>query len=166
MSDSVPSRVKEFIAGYQPDDEYHICFAWSEELGGELNDPNARFRRKVFKTVLRDLESAPLILLRDLYEAETEIARAAGGINDGVRDLGEALLRRGGVEFLDDFLVGKWQCFDTYMGVVVTPDAALSARLVETLRQRLEREPESPFAELWREGEKLFSSWLPGGEHE
>lgn len=154
------SDVAAFIATYSAADEPRVRFDWNGLHAPEFVDRNFAFRSVVREAVLQDPAAAPLLLIRDLFRAETQYARAAWGVEEGLGVLAEQLLRRGGAENLDDYLEGKFSCFDAEMGSVFPADAELAEMLLAALRERLHSHPDSPRAELWRCGEALFAGWL------
>jgi hypothetical protein len=121
-------------------------------------------REAVRLAVLADVSSAPLELVRDLFRAETRWSREAWCIVRGVSTLAESLLRRGGPQYLDDYLEGKFQSFDASLGSAFEVDLPLAKAMLEAVRERLLSSPDSPRAELWRAGEKLFVGWVAGCE--
>ena len=143
--------IPAFISNYQSLDEVSIRFGWND-----TDDSNWKFRTTVLEAVLADIDAAPVILIRDLFRAETRSAAHDWGFRDGVDVLGEQLLRRGGIAYLDDFLEGKFACFDTQAGVLTPRDEPLSTTMLNEIRARLAAYPNSPKADLWREGERLF----------
>lgn len=153
-------HVAEFIAAYTDPDEGRIRFDWNGKHAEGFDDRNMDFRELVREAVLADLSSAPLALIRDLFRAETQCSREAWGIVDGVSDLAESLLRRGGTEYLDDYLEGKFQSFDASLGSAFEYDLPLAQAMLAAVRDRLRSMPDSPKAPLWRSGEELFTEWV------
>jgi hypothetical protein len=160
MSEHDSQKIRNFITAYRRGDEASICFDWNGKFAGEFEDSNTAFRVAVLEFVLNDIESAPIELIRDLYRAETLCARAAWCIVDGVDMLGEALLRRGGEPYLDDFLEGKFQCFDTEQAVIFPVELAFAQRFLRCVRERISAQPDSPLVNRWRDGEQLFENWV------
>lgn len=154
------SDVASFITSYSSADEPHIRFDWNGLHPPEFVDCNFAFRTSVREAVLHDPAAAPLLLIRDLFRAETQFAREAWGVEDGLGVLAEQLLRRGGAEHLDDYLAGKFHCSDANMGSAFRADAELAESLLAAVRERLQSAPDSPRADLWRAGEALFLGWL------
>ena len=74
--------------------------------------------------------------------------------------LAEALLRRGGSAFLDDYLEGKLQSFDASLGSAFEYDLPLARAMLAEVRERLRSSPDSARAQLWRGGEELFAGWV------
>jgi hypothetical protein len=154
--------VAAFIASYNSTNERRIRFDWNGKHAEEFVDRNLEFRAVVREAVLADVSAAPLELVRDLFRAETQCSREAWGIVDRVDILAESLLRRGGTQYLDDFLDGKFQSFDASLGSVFAVDLPLAESMLAAVRQRLQSAPESPRIELWRAGESLFLDWVAG----
>lgn len=152
--------IAAFIAGYTSVDEAHIRFDWNGQHAEKFVDRNMAFRGPIREAVLADVTSAPLELVRDLFRAETQCSREAWGIVFGINVLAKAMLRRGGVEYLDDYLEGKFQSFDASMGSAFEYDLALAQTMLAEVKLRLASSPDSPKAKLWRAGEELFTSWV------
>lgn len=152
--------VLTFIERYTPADEHRIRFDWNGKHAEEFVDHNMEFRDVVRETVLTNLVTTPIELIRDLFRAETEFSREAWCIADGVGDLAESLLRRGGVQYLDDYLDGRFQSFDASLGSAFDVDLPLAQTMLAAVRERLQSRPDSPRAELWRAGEELFVDWV------
>jgi hypothetical protein len=152
--------VAAFIKSYTSAREGRIRFDWNGKHAEAFVDRNLEFREAVREAVLEDVSAAPLELVRDLFRAETQCSREAWGIVLGVRVLGEALLRRGGTEYLDDYLEGKFQSFDASLASAFEYDLPLARTLLGAVRERLRSSPDSPRANLWRAGEELFFRWV------
>jgi hypothetical protein len=161
-----PIDIEAFIAGYTTASSgEHIRFDWNGLHSEQFLDRNSEFREHVREAVLGDLSNSPVELIRDLFRAETEYSRHAWCIVDGVWNLAEAMLRRGGFRFLDDYLVGKFQSFDASLGSVFPYDLSLARDLLAEVRERLRLSPTSPMAPLWEKGENLFSDWVSEREN-
>jgi hypothetical protein len=154
------SDVVDFIANYDSSRESRISFNWNGKHDDDFIDSNAEFRALLLEKVLLDISSAPILLIRDLFRAETRCSRVDQGIVDGVYELAESLLRRGGVDYLDDYLEGKFQSFDASCGSAFEYDLPLAETMLEEVRNRLRSHPDSPQVPLWRSGEDLFFSWV------
>jgi hypothetical protein len=152
--------IAAFIASYTAADEPRIRFDWNGEHAEGFADRNMAFRDAVREAVLRDVAAAPVELVRDLFRAETHFSREAWCISEGVGVLAEALLRRGGAAYLDDYLDGKFQSFDASLGSAFEYDLPLAQSLLAGVRERLRASPDSPNADLWRSGEELFAEWV------
>jgi hypothetical protein len=156
--------VADFIAGYAAADEARIRFAWNGQHADAFVDHNLEFRVSVREAVLADVSAAPIELIRDLFRAETQFAREAWCVTDGVGVLAEALLRRGGATYLDDYLEGKFQCFDAMLGSAFDYDLPLARTMLDEVRARLAASLDSPKSPLWQKGQELFAQWLADRE--
>jgi len=152
--------VAKFVTNYSGADEDRIRFDWNGKHAEEFVDRNMDFRESVREAVLENVSSAPLVLVRDLFRAETQFSREAWGIVDGVWELAECLLRRGGTAYLDDYLEGKHQSFDASLGSAFEYDLPLAQAMLAAVQHRLRSFPDSPKVPLWRSGEQLFSEWV------
>jgi hypothetical protein len=155
-------EIRAFISGYQLHDLARIQFKWNGKHSEEFRDENEAFRSKVFAAVIDDIAAAPIILVRDLFCAETQWAVEAWCIKEDVDVLAKNLLRRGGTIYLDDYLEGKYACFDANLGTAFGWDRTLLTTLLDEVRARLAANPSSPKADLWRQGEALFARELGG----
>jgi hypothetical protein len=150
-----------FIADYTSADEDRIRFDWNGQHAEELIDTNLAFREAVVEVVLDDPKLVPIVLIRDLFRAETQFSREAWGATEGLDVLAEALLRQGGPAYVGDFLEGKYQSFDTNCGSAFDYDLALAETMLRAVRSHLQSvSPDSPEAHLWETGENLFLSWI------
>jgi hypothetical protein len=159
-----PIDVRRFIAEYTPADERFIRFDWNGKPPDEFEDRNLKFREAVFEAVLDNLEDAPILLVRDLYRAETEFSSEAWCISGDVGRLAEHLLRRGDDQFIEDFLEGKFQSFDAHLGTGFPVDLPLAEHLLGVVRSRLQSETDAEGLELLRSGEELFKDWVTFAE--
>src|SRR5690348_5762296 len=125
--------VEAFIAEYTPADEPFIRFDWNGKHAEEFVDRNHEFRAAVREQVYSSIATTPIELIRDLFRAETQYAREAWGIVDGVGQLAEELLRRGGEPYVDDFLEGKFKCFDASLGTAFEVDLPLAERMLQAV---------------------------------
>lgn len=156
--------VAAFIAGYKSTDEARIRFDWNGKHAEVFVDRNGKIRKAVREAVLADVSAAPLELIRDLFRAETQFSGEAWGIAEGVGVLAEALLRRGGPAYLDDYLEGKFQSFDSSLGSAFDYDLPLARAMLAEVRSRLASSPKSAKTRLRQAGEELFASWVADGE--
>jgi len=155
-------EVTAFIANYSSSDESRIRFDWNGKHAADFVDRNMEFRESVREAVLEDVSSAPLELVRDIFRAETRCSKEAWCIVKGVGVLAEALLRRGGTLYLDDYLEGKFQSFDASLGSAFKVDLPLAHAMLCAVRQRIQSMPGSAMIDLWRAGEELFLGWIEG----
>jgi hypothetical protein len=155
------AEVMEFIRCYSTDvGESRIRFDWNGKHSEGFVDRNMEFRGEVLQAVLRDVVAAPIDLIRDLFRAETKCSREAWGIVDGVGQLAEQLLRRGGPTYLDDYLEGKFQSFDAHLGSAFEYDLPLAKSMLSAVQGLARAEPKSSRAALRQKGEELFSAWV------
>lgn len=152
--------IAAFIAGYTPADEARIRFDWNGKHANGFVDRNREFRQPVREAVLADVSAAPLDLVRDLFRAETEFSREAWCIVKGVSVLAEALLRRGGPLYLDDYLEGKFQSFDANLGSAFEYDLPLARTMLAEVRSLLALSPTSAKTRTRQAGEELFAYWV------
>jgi hypothetical protein len=154
------SDIVDFITNYDSSHESRICFNLDGTHNDDFIEINVEFRALVLEKVLADISSVSIVLIRDLFRAETRYSRLTQGIVDGVGELAESLLRRGGIDYLDNYLEGKFQSFDASCGSVFEYDLPLAETMLEEVRNRLDFYPDSPQVTLWHCGEDLFLSWV------
>ncbi len=154
------TEIRSFISAYTSDDEPRIRFDWNGLDDDDFADRNQVFREAVLDAVEADAASAPILLIRDLYRAETEFSTEAWCIDGRVSELAEQLLRRGGDEFVMDYIEGRSRSFDAYMGSAFEVDPPLAARLLGFVQARLNSETDESRIELLKQGETWFQEWV------
>lgn len=159
-----PDDIPSFISGYGLEDERFIFFDWNGKPPDEFEDANMAFREAVIEAILDDLDASPILLVRDLYRAETRFSAEAWCIGGDVGRLAEQLLKRGEDCYIEDFLKGKGQSFDAHLGTVFPVDRPLAEHLLGVVRLRLESETDEERLELLRWGESLFREWVTACE--
>ena len=129
-----------FCLNYTHSNESKISFAWNGKHAEEFVDTNLKFRRNLIEFVIKNLDSAPFDLIKDLYKAETLFAKEAWGVNNSVLFFAETILRRGTVQDLDDFVSGYMQSFDTDMCIqgIKLPNEILQVFAKECSRRLLD----------------------------
>jgi hypothetical protein len=156
----LPEDVHAFIKNYTEGDEPRIRFAWNGQHAEEFEDANVEFREAVNEAVLADLDAAPILLIRDLYRAETEYSAEAWCISGDVGRLGERLLRDPEDRFVEDYLIGKDQSFDAHAGTDFVVDRPLVEHLIAVVREKLLSETDAEKIERLHWGEETFRGWL------
>ncbi len=154
--------IDEFIAAYSEGDESRIAFAWNGEHGKTFADANYDFRKQVLETVLSRPDQAPIVLIRDLYGAETRYSKEAWGVDKRVAQLASLLLHRGGPEFVEDYIEGKFQSMDAAMaaGAFEISDPLATALLGETRRRLRDTGISEQRRRRLEAGEELFAKLL------
>ena len=158
---SIPEREEPetFVASFDEARAPLIAFEWNGRHGDEFRDENAEFRRAVLEVVLAEPDRASVDLLRALFEAETRYAKEAWGVHRDIHVLGQALLVAGGEKVVFDFLRGKAQCFDTYLGCArVQLQGDLALRLAKRCRDEMSGESASDLRPLAEQGAEFFEA--------
>jgi hypothetical protein len=153
----------EFVARYSTsEDRARIAFAWNGKHAGEFEDANYEFRREVLEIVLAEPAAVPIELIRDLYDAETALAKEAWGVYaEAVRALAEELLTRGGSEYVEDFLTGKLgRGMDAYCAAYFDCPRELAERLLAEVETRLAGDPDKARKALLEAGRDIFRGWI------
>lgn len=101
-----------FIKNYSEDDYLKIIFAWNGKFSDDFNDSNYYFRLEVLKEFEVNPSAFPIELVAALYEAETEYAEKAWGVNMAVSPLASELLERGRTNYLEEYYRGSTRGFD------------------------------------------------------
>ncbi len=153
--------VRQFVSNYTPADEPNIRFAWNGKHGDLFADDNYAFRKKVLDEVLKNLDSVDLALIRDLVRAETEFSKEAWAIDLRVSRLAQVLLTRGGVAYVEDYLIGRKQSFDAYLAcATVTISCEQAKLLLDAIAERLEQERDESKKEVLQFGKEIFERWV------
>jgi hypothetical protein len=154
-------NAETFICDYSIQNYPLIQFAWNGKHADDFVDSNYDFRKEVLEIVCSRKE-APILLVRDLFVAETEWAKQAWCVeDDDVRELAQQLLDRGKQEFAIDFLRGKAQCFDTAMCcATVKIDKKISEAIVLHLRNTLRTIENETDKTLILNGIEFFSTHI------
>jgi len=152
-----------FVRSYSNDSAGLVRFAWNGEHGDGFADANLDLRRRVLAVVLTHLDAAPLDLLRCLFEAETQFAQKAWGVNRDMHILAQALLLRGGTAAVLDFLRGKLRSQDTNCECAqIKLPKALAADLASHCRQMLNGPIEDADRIIAEHGVEFFSALASG----
>jgi hypothetical protein len=154
---------RDFVAGYETArDRARIAFNWNGEHAEQFRDANYDYRRLVLKVVLTNLASAPIDLVRDLYDAETAWAKEAWCVNsEAVSALARELLTRGGPDYAEDFLTGKvGRGMDASCAAYFDCPRELAERLLARVEHNLALGAEGHRNQLLEAGRDIFRSWI------
>ncbi len=155
------SNVDQFISEYSATEESKICFAWNGKHGELFADSNYEFRKGVLDEVMKNPEAIDLLIIRDIFRAETEFSKEAWSIDRRVSRLAEALLKRGGTLYLDDYLIGRSQSFDAYLACGdVKLDNELAQNLIKLVQERLGQERDQSKRKILESGHEFFEKWV------
>lgn len=134
----VEQAVSEFIDKYTQANRDRIIFAWNQKHGEEFNDSNFQFRQKVIDGVIAAPERANINLLRNLFEAEARWSKEAWCVCDGFAQVGTLMLKRGGIDSLDHFLLWFSNSFDAFSEChTMQLDPATVNMLLQEINRRL-----------------------------
>jgi hypothetical protein len=157
------AEVDQFVANYESArDRARLRFAWNGKHADQFRDANYEFRRRVLRPVLANLHAAPIELVRDLYDAETAWAAEAWCVKaEAVRALAEELLTRGGSDFVEDFLAGKFgRGMDAHCAAYFDCPRALAEQLLAEVERRLAAGAEGDRRALLESGREIFREWI------
>lgn len=152
--------VDKFVAIYSNDDAL-ICFRWNGKHGGEFDDANEVFRNAVIDRVINQSEEVPLSLIVDLYRALTEYSADAWCIDERVEDIARLMIKTGGAQIAQEFIVGAMQSFDAQCATVFagSPRDKVEEWLNLT-HSKLASETEEDERRIWEFGLEHFKQLL------
>jgi hypothetical protein len=152
--------IPEYIQNYSGNDSA-IRYQSNGKEDDDWADINWPFREKVMDAVLEQSYPASALLLCDLFRAETLMAVDAWSVSYEVELLATKLLETGKTEFVQDFLEGRDQSFDTHCAC---GGLALSRELVQELfnfvESELAQEKEEARRLLLEDGLEYFGAYL------
>ena len=108
-------EIENFVKSYTEDDLLKIMFDWNGKHADGFEDHNIEFRRCVLEYFKEHMSSFPIQLIVDLYEAETQLAKEAWGVNPIVSDLAQELLERGRAKYVVEYLKGLGRGMDAHI---------------------------------------------------
>jgi hypothetical protein len=150
-------EILNYINQYSPDQQAAISFHWNGQNKDGFKDLNLDFRRIISKAVISAHKNAPLILVRDLYNAELDYMRKSGCGSTQISHLGKILLEQGTSTYLWDFLVGR---FGTEPMGVSHFQVKLSKELAGALKKECESFTKSitniQEHDIWNKGVDFF----------
>ena len=153
--------VQGFVSSYDGSDTSRIRFEWNGKHGDDFRDANILFRRAVLNHVCDNLETAPLSLLRDLYEAETRSSKESWSAAQRLPELAQEFLTRGGPDCVEDYLRGRFRSFDGGMAASsFQVDLELAEALLQAVRERMSTTNDPERVQLLKNGEEIFERWV------
>jgi hypothetical protein len=158
----VHDEIETFIATYSAAAEPRIAFAWNGKHSESFVDSNYDFRKAVLVHVLANKETAPVPLIRDLFLAETRYSKEAWAVDPRVGELAKLLLTRGGPDYVEAFLEGKYQGMDASMAATsfAATEELLSSLVAETEHRLRATELSASRRRLLEFGRDDFARWL------
>ena len=157
------AEIESFVKSYSAAGFNGIRFAWNGKHSSEFSDTNQEYRAQVAAFVIDQPHKAPLALVRDLFLEEAKWCREAWGCSKSFPSLAEALVKKGGVAFLDDFLKGLMTSFDTFVAChqmnLRKYDVDEFSRAIE---ERLAKEQDKQIRALLESGRELFQKYRDG----
>ncbi len=129
--------IRDYVLNYKEDDALQVMFNWNGKHSIDFVDHNQTFRKKVLDYYEIEPEIFPVELVVVLYEAETELAKEAWGVNRIVSDLASDILERGGVKYITQYLKGWGRGFDASLqskNIRISQECVLE--LIEYLKKR------------------------------
>ena len=109
--------INTFIKNYSESDQGNIAFSSNCKEGEEWEDKNHTFREKICDKIFKKNSMAPDLLLKDMFRAEARYSREIWGSSSYVSALGAMLLKQTRSKYIEDYLIGKHESFDTECAV-------------------------------------------------
>lgn len=107
--------IEKFIENYDEEDLLKVMFDWNGKHADKFVDKNMLFREQVLEVFKKEKSIFSLELIAALYEAETEFARQAWGVNPVVSELAQTLLEKGRTKYVVEYLKGLYRGMDAFI---------------------------------------------------
>ncbi|MCL9804887.1 hypothetical protein NAT51_05110 [Flavobacterium amniphilum] len=104
-----------FIDHYSARDFDRIKLIWNGKYGEDFADENYDFRVQVCELAVSRIDTVPIELIRDLYLETGKTSPMTFGVYNKFHLLADELLKRGGKEYLLDYIRGASHSMDTGM---------------------------------------------------
>lgn len=102
-----------FIDNYTSADFNQIKFVWNGKYGQDFVDDNYDFRIRVCEMAVPQIDKVNIELVRDLYCETGKTSPMTFGVYDKFYLFADELLKRGGTEYLLDYIRGASHSMDT-----------------------------------------------------
>lgn len=108
-------EIQTFIDNYTSTDFGKIKLVWNGKYGNDFEDDNHDFRIQICELVITQIDKVKLELIRDLYCEEGKISPMTFGVYNKFHLLADEILKRGGEDYLLDYIRGASHSMDTKM---------------------------------------------------
>ena len=107
------NELQNFIDNYSSADFDKIKLKWNGKYGQEFEDENYDFRVQVCEFVIPQIDKVNIKLIRDLYCETGKTSPMTFGVYLNFHLFADELLKRGGNEYLLDYIRGASHSMDT-----------------------------------------------------
>lgn len=108
-------ELQRFIDNYTSADFERIKLSWNGKYGQDFEDDNYDFRVQVCEFVVPQIDNVKLDLIRDLYCETGKTSPMTFGVYVKFHLFADELLKRGGTDYLLDYIRGASYSMDTLM---------------------------------------------------
>ena len=109
------NELQNFIDNYSSADFDKIKLKWNGEYGQNFEDENYDFRLRVCEFIIPQIDKVNIKLIRDLYCETGKTSPMTFGVYLNFHLFADELLKRGGTEYLLDYIRGASHSMDTGM---------------------------------------------------
>lgn len=109
------TEILNFINNYSSSDFDKIQMKWNGKYGQDFVDDNYDFRMLICETVIPIIDKVNIELIRDLYCETGKTSPMTFGVYNKFHLFADELLKRGGKEYLLDYIRGASHSMDTGM---------------------------------------------------
>jgi len=109
------NELQNFIDNYTSFDFFMIKLKWNGKYGQDFVDDNYDFRMQVCEFIVTQIDKVNIKLIRDLYCETGKTSPLTFGIYNKFHLFADELLKRGGKEYLFDYIRGSMHSMDTAM---------------------------------------------------
>lgn len=109
------NELQKFIDNYSSADFDKIKLKWNGEYGQIFEDENYDFRLRVCEFIIPQIDKVNIKLIRDLYCETGKTSPMTFGVYLKFHLFADELLKRGGTEYLLDYIRGASHSMDTGM---------------------------------------------------
>jgi hypothetical protein len=109
------TEIQNFIDNYSSLDFNKIQMKWNGKYGQDFVDDNYDFLMQVCESIIPRIDEVSIELIRDLYCETGKTSPMTFGVYNKFHLLADELLKRGGKEYLLDYIRGASHSMDTGM---------------------------------------------------
>jgi hypothetical protein len=109
--------IEDFIKNYSESDQGKIEFSPNNKEADDWKDINYSFREQICDKIFKQGVNVSDLLLKDIFRAEAIYSREIWGASQYLGVLGAALLKQTRCKYIEDYLIGKHESFDTECAV-------------------------------------------------
>lgn len=109
------TELQNFIDNYTSVDFDRIKLIWNDKYGQDFVDDNYDFRMKLCEFIIPQINKVNIKLIRDLYCETGKTSPMTFGVYNNFHLFADELLKRGGNDYLLDYIRGASHSMDTGM---------------------------------------------------